>query len=345
MLRQLAKLTRRVPAAGVNALAVAVYADAAGETLAARESGPEGVACVDDAARAIVLLSHLYAVTGNAALRSWALGLLEFVIWMHAGEGRWINFIVDWEGTRNSAGLTSAPGDNFWQARATVALASAEAHLGADTGELLDMAVAAATDSRPPSDVRALHVMAAIKMLRADLHQGLPAALANWCGEIAACQIDGMLMNSPDERGRPHLWGHVQEGVLEEAAAAMERSDLSRIAQHSALAVFEKAIESGFDLACVQPYDVQSAVYVMDRLSSRGSDLYPELARKARAWFRGRNPAGAPVYLAEQGLVADGIDGGVVNRHSGAEANICGGLALAGDPAIVALAAAWPARP
>ena len=76
MLRQLAALTRRVPAAGPRALALAVYADAKGEHFEARESGVEGVACVDDAARAGVLLYRLWAATGNEDLKRWAAGLL-----------------------------------------------------------------------------------------------------------------------------------------------------------------------------------------------------------------------------------------------------------------------------
>ena len=52
MLRQLARLTRPVPVAGPRALTVAVYSQADGQLLDARETGVEGVACVDDAARA-----------------------------------------------------------------------------------------------------------------------------------------------------------------------------------------------------------------------------------------------------------------------------------------------------
>ena len=72
MLRQLAALTRPLPAAGPHALALAVYSGATGEHFEARESGVEGVACVDDAARASTLLYRLWAATGNDALKHWA---------------------------------------------------------------------------------------------------------------------------------------------------------------------------------------------------------------------------------------------------------------------------------
>jgi hypothetical protein len=113
VLRQLAALTQRVPAAGSRALAVAVYSGSTGERLEARESGVEGVACVDDAARACTLLFRLWAATGNNALKRWAEGLLDFLLWMHSDAGRWHNFIYDWQGARNTDGPTSDAGINF----------------------------------------------------------------------------------------------------------------------------------------------------------------------------------------------------------------------------------------
>jgi hypothetical protein len=346
VLRQLARLTRRLPAAGPRALAVAIYSGAAGQPFGARETGVEGVACVDDAARAAVLLSRLWVRTGNQELLGWAMGLLDFVAWMHAGDGGWVNFIYDWEGTKNLDGLTSQPGSNFWQARAIEALAVAEALPGAPRRRPhLEAGLSAAAAAAPPSDVRALHALAVLELLRLEGARAGRApsavrdptdALNGWCDELVACQRDGVLMNSPDERGRPHLWAHIQEAVLFEAAGALDRDDLRVIARRSAGAVFGDVIASGFDLPQVRPYDVQAAVFVMDRLD-------PGAAASARAWFGGRNPAHAPVYQRDEGRVADGIDGGRLNDHSGAEANIAAGLALLDDPFVVAQAAAWAA--
>lgn len=334
-----------MPAAGPGALAIAVYSDAEGETVAARESGEEGVACVDDAARAFVLLSNLWVATGNNRLRIWAEGLLDFVLWMHDGDGRWVNFVHDWEGGRNLTGPTSKPGPNFWQARATTALATATAQLNSDrTRRALAAALAFATESSPPADVRALHGLAATEVLRIEADSWLSSQVAGWCDELVACTLDGALMNSSEERGRPHLWAHVQEAALADAAVVLERPEFLAVAQRSAALVFEEVIESGFNLPHVQPYDVQSTVQVMERLVvATGDDRYHHLAQKARDWFSGRNPAGSAVYQPDRGgRVADGIDSGVLNAHSGAEANICAGLALAGDRYLMARAAAWP---
>lgn len=149
-------------------------------------------------------------------------------------------------------------------------------------------------------------------------------------------------MNSPDEGGRPHLWGHVQEAVLADASVVLDRSDLGTLAVSSADAVFAEVIESGFDLPHVHSYDVQSAVFVMDRLAAvTGQPRYIELAQKARSWFDGRNPAGAAILDRATGRVADGLDDGRVSDRSGAEANITAGLALLNDPGALATARSW----
>ena len=268
MLRQLAALTRRVPAAGPKALALAVYAGRDGVHVMARETGEEGIACVDDAARALGLISHLYVATRNPALRSWAEGLLEFVLWMEDGHGMWHNFILDWEGRRNTDGPTSAPGVNFWQARATCALIDAVRLLELDsphaavTRALNRFAQAA----NVPSDVRALHVRAGLEFLQQRDDRELAVHVSRWCDEIVACRSGAMLMNSPDECGQPHLWGHIQEGVLADAAFLLGRDELLEIAIESAEAVFGDAIRCQFDTPSGS-YDVQSAVFVMDRLA------------------------------------------------------------------------------
>jgi hypothetical protein len=63
LIRQIRRLTRPVPALGNGALAVAVYAQpthAGMHEWPAAEQGFEGVACVDDAARAAVLYTTLW---------------------------------------------------------------------------------------------------------------------------------------------------------------------------------------------------------------------------------------------------------------------------------------------
>ncbi len=324
MLRQLARLTRPVPAAGPAALAIAVYSDDDAGALAASDKGFEGVACVDDAARAVVLLSDLWERTRIAPLREWALGLLDFVLYQQQADGAFANFVHDWDGTPNLDGPTSHPGGESWQAHGLRAVARASRVFGVERAAHAT-ALALRHLGRPTyADVRALHVLVAMQL-------GRPYEA--WCDEIAACR-DGDVLLDHDGQDEPHLWGHPQEGVLACAAAALRRPDLLEVARRSAERVFVPAIDTGFDLALVQPYAVASAVFAMDSLAcATGEARYARLARLAREWFDGRNPAGWPVYDRERGRVGDGIDRGVVNRASGAESNVVGAQALLDDVA------------
>ena len=135
-----------------------------------------------------------------------------------------------------------------------------------------------------------------------------------------------MLLDAP---GTLHLWGHSQEAVLADAGTFLGRDDLIAAARRSADLVFGPAIASAFDFPVVQPYDVACAVDAMDRLhAATGEARYERSAADARAWFDGRNSAGAPVYDRARGRVADGIDHGRVSLGSGAESNIVGAQAL-----------------
>lgn len=333
MLRQLARLAMPVPAAGDRATTIAVYADARDRALVAADVGHEGVACVDDAARAAVLLCDLWQETRLPRARAWAASLVDFLLYMQLEDGRFVNFIADWDGVRNDRGPTSFPGGGFWHARGVRALAKAWLVLGDERARLgLSHGLPHIRDAYDvPPDVRSIHALMAAELLRAGQLVELAGDLDRWCTEIASFRDGDILLDNPDEH-EPHLWGHVQEGVLAEAGRILERPDLVEVARRSALAYLAPLIESGFDLPTVQPYGVASAAYGIDRLAAvTGEPVFRGLASKARAWFAGRNTAGRPVYDASTGRVHDGIDAGVVNPHSGAESNIVAAQALIHD--------------
>ncbi len=339
MLRQLARLTRPVGAVD-GAVALAVYADETGRLLPATDRGHEGVACVDDAARALVLLCDLWSATRLPLVRAWAEGLLEFVLHMQDGDGRFVNFILDWSGARNAHGETSFAGGSFWQARGVHALVRASLTLGdarATRGAVLGMAQLRGAPGAVPPDVRAIHVLAALDVLRAGGAPGLEADVAAWCEELVACRRGGVLFDNPDQ-DEPHLWAHMQEGALLDAGVHLGRPDLIAVARESVRAYLAPIIEGGFDLPRVQPYGVACALFGALRLAAVDDGPAPRrLVELSRAWFHERNTAGLPAYDRFAGRVHDGIDAGVLNSHSGAESNIAGAEALL--PELPALAA------
>jgi hypothetical protein len=107
---------------------VALYANAPDyrPTGSPLRDGLEGIASVDDAARAAVLYLRDYQGTGDARPRDAARGLLQFIAAMEQGDGEFLNF-VDSAGKPNATAPSGRRSMSFWAARSIWALG--EAHL------------------------------------------------------------------------------------------------------------------------------------------------------------------------------------------------------------------------
>lgn len=87
----------------------------------AKESGPEGIACVDDAARAAVVALRDFELNHTTESLVRARDLLSFVLSMQRADGRFNNFIFA-DGRINSDGRTSFASFGWWAARGIWAL-------------------------------------------------------------------------------------------------------------------------------------------------------------------------------------------------------------------------------
>jgi hypothetical protein len=332
MMRQLQRLTRPVPAAGPGALAIAVYAEPSDGRFVVRsaaDQGFEGVACLDDAARA----AGLYCQIWQRHRFPWALdtakGLLRFVGYLQSDDGRFANFIFNWDGQKNLRGSSSVLGGRAWSARAMHALALAVATIGgAEYEQCFRRGLPWLDHPLPYLDVRAVEALAALEYWSAtDDHSVRTHALA-WAEEIAAHRIDDLL---PDAPGNPsvHIWGHLQEAALARVGQAFGRPDLVEAARASVEVVFVPCVKRAFTAPTTLPFDVSCAVLGLSAVAeATGQSRYADLADQARAWFDGRTAARRRIYNRQRGLVYDGIDNGRVNRNSGAESNLEGALAL-----------------
>ncbi|MFA7250257.1 MAG: hypothetical protein WC273_11585 [Dehalococcoidia bacterium] len=332
MIRQLHRLQRHVPAFGPNALALAVYAEPDGDGFVLRsaaEQGYEGVACVDDAARAAVLYSEIWRRHAFPWARERAEGLLAFVCAMQNEDGAFVNFIADWSGRRQLQTPTSWPGGVSWQARALHALASGVSAFGDDGyAGAFERGLRAFDAATPQLDVLALATLATHEYWRASGERHAATRSLGWAEAIAAARIGDVL---PDREGDTgvHLWGHLQEAAVARVGAAFGRDDLVEIAANSADAILAPAVRAAFPGTGTLPFDVSSTVCDLDGVAAAtGRERYAHLASLARAWFDGRNAARTPIYDRERGLVRDGIDGDRASNNSGAESNIEGALAL-----------------
>jgi len=86
------------------------------------DASGEGIAAVDDAARAALVYLTDYESTGDSASLNKARRLLNFVLYMQADDGQFYNFILDRAGTINQTGNTSFKSSGWWAARAARAL-------------------------------------------------------------------------------------------------------------------------------------------------------------------------------------------------------------------------------
>jgi hypothetical protein len=82
----------------------------------AADAGTEGVACVDDAARAAVVYLRHYELTHEQGSLDRARALLQFVLKMQSDNGEFCNFIYK-DHTINTTGRTSKRGFGWWASR------------------------------------------------------------------------------------------------------------------------------------------------------------------------------------------------------------------------------------
>ena len=255
--------------------------------------------------------------------------MLRFVGSMQADDGRFANFILDWEGRKNLRGSSSFLGGWPWTARAMHALAiGAGALEDADCAERFRRGLVWLDRPCPYFDVRAVCVLAALEYWNSTRDALIGERALSWAEEIADARLGDLL---PDAAGDPkvHLWGHLQEVALARVGTAFARMDLVEAARGSADIVFVPSVERSFAAHHTLPFEVSCAVLGLAAVAeATGESRYATHAELARDWFRGRNAAGRPVYDYRAGLVHDGIDEGQLNPNSGAESNVEGALAL-----------------
>jgi hypothetical protein len=113
-------LTERVFFSGDSVNIIHIYADF--PSYKWTDAGDEGIACVDDAARAAVVYLRHYESTGNGRSLSKAKELLKFVLKLQADDGLFYNF-MNADHSINREGRTSFKSLGWWTARGVWCLA------------------------------------------------------------------------------------------------------------------------------------------------------------------------------------------------------------------------------
>lgn len=348
MFEHLASLTWTFPANGKQVAALAVYA-APEETAegviyrprAAAESGPEGVACLDDVARAVVLGLGAWEQERDERAVLLARRWLEFVAYMQGEDGRFTNFILDSAGRRNMRGQTSYPGGLWWTARALWALGTAYRVLGEEVWlrRWLRCPLPGSSETALNNKIVGILVLAALEVLRAGppapVERQMRGLLEGWCDSLL-CGVDeqaGYLLDAPGE-ARVALWGYHQFPALAAAGAWLGRADYLDVCRQTVERVVVPTLKAGFLYAFPDVKEGQCAYCVTPLVQGLAElyratrkERYRALALRAMGWFDGANDARTRMYEPETGRCLDGIAGGVASRNCGAESAIEAGLA------------------
>ncbi len=301
------------------------------DVFTAQDSGMEGIACVDDVARAVILALRVYEMTGSQEACELARTWLRFLLYMQQpGDYRLLNFILDRQGTKNVDGQTSYPGGEPWTVRALHAFATAWCVLhDEDALQRFRHTVFPATGNLQYTARYALAVM--------DLYETQPdRGLRAWIEDIAQ-QIIGSgahyFRNACGEDEVP-LYDYQQLQAVARAGHLLSQPDYIEACKSTVKYLVEPVIRGGFyhiyptqaDHQSV--FDVSSLGEGLETLyQATGEPHYRDLALQCVAWLDGNNPAGAPLYDPETGRCHDNINlQGEIAPTTGAESAIEAGL-------------------
>ncbi len=338
MLDYLAALTFDFEREGYTASAILIYAepdpDSAGHFLpiTAQETGYEGIACLDDTARAAVLALGVYERTHSRTALSLARRWLSFVEYMQYPDGQFANFIRNGAGIRNATGPTSHKGGYWWSVRAKWALARAYRVTGVKS--FRERYEACSLDPIPDGKINALQALAELELFRAKPTDSLRKSILAHCETIVGDdQAPYFLDHPPDEA--VHLWGYHQLHAVASAAGLLDESNLMRSFRRTVDNLIEPNVRACFwhtfpdkSKVGVCAYDVAPIVQGLAAMHRVGGvNRYRQLALQAGAWFYGRNDARTAMYDPTTGRCRDGISEGVASRNFGAESAIEAGLA------------------
>jgi hypothetical protein len=299
------------------------------EFIAAAESGPEGIACVDDAARAVLLACAVYDEQHDLAVRQLARQWLDFVVYMHEPDGRFTNFILDDAGHKNRRGRTSYPGGQWWTARAHWALASGWRVTG-DRRYLhaLQQGRLAGTANLKVTAVQALALM---ELYRSQPSDELCYRICALCDRIIAAG-SGYFRDRKD-RDEVMPWGYHQLQAVARAGRLFSRIDYLAACEQTVTRVIVPLIAARFEEVAPWEhaprcaYDISSLVLGLEELyRATHRRIYRTQALTCADWLYGHNPSGEALYNPHTGCCFDGLNGNTISLHCGAESAIEAGL-------------------
>lgn len=301
------------------------------QSMLAADTGYEGIACVDDTARAALLALAVYERTRSRKALKLARRWLTFVAYMQYPDGQFANFIRNGAGIRNATGATSEKGGYAWSMRALWALARAYRV----TGEKGYLERFLACRLPPTTDNK---VNAVLALANLELYEAEPSA--EWRDRVMEhtrpiVESMGEYFRDTPESDSIQLWGYHQLHAVSRAARVLGDESLLVPCRQTVRALVEPDVRARFwydypgrrkDGVCA--YVVTPIVQGLAELyRGTGIKKYRELALQGDAWFYGRNDARTAMYDPTTGMCRDGITHGMASTNCGAESSIEAGMA------------------
>ena len=342
VLRHLRRLTRTFEHEERRIPYIAIYArplgppDALGpgcepplEFITAKESGFEGIACVDDVARAAMLALQVYEETLSPEALRLARGWLRFVEYMQEPDGRFLNFIVDHSGAKNRRGQTSYSGGKWWTGRAMWSLAMA----WRVTGDERYLRAFLRGRLAPTSDmkIKAVHALALMELYQKTPDDTLCRRVCALCDSIVASGPG--FFRDRIAKADVAMWGYHQLQAVARAGRLFSRLDYLSACDETVRNLVEPVVAGGFyhvyprQQECQCAYDISTLVLGLEDLyRAMGRPRHRGLALACAAWLDEDNPSGAAVYDPTTGRCSDGVTAGVASLNCGAESTIEAGF-------------------
>ncbi len=223
------------------------------------DAAGEGIAAVDDVARAAIVYLWYYERTGDGRALDTARRCLEFVRALQNDDGTFHNFVYDREGTINTEGITSYKSLGWWAMRGLWALAEGyrvfsavdpayaaelQAAYRLTESALIDSFLNYGTFSQVhgfsipawlpggAADVSGLALVALTSYYRADPNPQTAAGIEHIADGLAAYRLGdsmtypfGMIPVTTNAPGYWHAWGSHMVHGLADAGAALDRQD------------------------------------------------------------------------------------------------------------------------
>ncbi|MCH7701103.1 MAG: hypothetical protein IID37_05405 [Planctomycetes bacterium] len=322
----------------------------------------EGVACVDDVARAAVVYLRHFETTGDCESQGKAEGLLRFVMHMQQENGLFHNFVLNKRLQVNRTHLRSrADAVHWWAARGLWALATGASILGDANAEFARQCAERARRTVPhllalldhypqtsPHHGRTVpqwliqghaadatsEAILGLTMLQRVEPDPRVATLLERFGEGIALMRYGSMNEFPfgahaSAPGLWHGWGNSQTQALAEAG-------LVTLARPEAEQFYPRLLVEGWrhsmtfdEKENTRPFERIAyavrcvAVGLIRLFEATGEDRFAVMAGLAASWLTGNNAAGQPMYDPATGRGYDGIDEQArINHNSGAESTI-----------------------